>query len=48
MRILSKPTTANGDLEMYVRYLLSEPQRTNYTGLSEILEDVSHDNINGF
>lgn len=48
MRVLSKPSTANCDLEMYVRYLLSEPQRTSCTGLSEILEDVSHDSINRF
>ena len=48
MRTLSRPSTANCNLEMYVRYLLSEPQRTTCTGLSEVLTDVSHDSINRF
>lgn len=48
MRILSRPSTANCNIEMYVRYLLSEPQLTTCTGLSDVLPDVSHDSVNRF
>ena len=48
MRILTKPSTARCNIEMYVRYLISEPMRTTCTGFSEVLGDTSHDSINRF
>lgn len=48
MRVLTKRLTAHCDIEMYVRYLLSEPHRRSCTALAEILPDVSHDSINRF
>ena len=48
MRVITKPSTANCNLTSYVRYLLSEPLNTTCTGLSDTLEDISHDSVNRF
>ena len=48
MLIKSKPSTACCDEEIYVSYLLSEPQYTSCTRLAGIMETISHDSINRF
>ncbi len=48
MLIKTKPSTAKCDEEMYISYLLSDPQYTSCVRLSSILETVSHDSINRF
>ncbi len=44
----SKPSTAHCNDDLYIGYLLSEPQYTSCTGLSKIMENISHDSINRF
>ena len=48
MRIPSKPSTARCTLELYVRYLLAQPQNAGCSQMAEILGTVSHDSINRF
>ena len=49
MRILSKPTTSNCNIEMYTSYLISEPNHISCTRLSTIVgQEASHDSINRF
>ena len=48
LRTISKPSTAQCDLNLYIKYLLSEPLNTTCTGLSEVQESVSHDSVNRF
>ena len=48
MRSITKPSTAQCNIEMYIRYSLSEPQRTSCTGLSDTLGNLSHDSVNRF
>lgn len=48
MLFKSKPSTANCNEEIYISYLLSEPQYTSCTRLSEVMQTVSHDSINRF
>lgn len=48
MRIITKPSTACCNQDMYVSYLLSDPRYTSCTRLSDILQSVSHDSINRF
>ena len=48
MRTITKPSTAHCNIEMYVRYLLSEPQRTSCTGLEGVVPNLSHDSVNRF
>ncbi len=48
MRILSKPSTANCDINLYVRYLLAQPQGSGCCHLAAILKTVSHDSVNRF
>jgi hypothetical protein len=46
--IKTRPSSANCDEELYISYLLSDPQYTSCTRLSEIMKTVSHDSINRF
>ena len=48
MREISKPSTAQCDLELYTLFLLSEPKHGGCSRLAEILGDVSHDSVNRF
>lgn len=48
MRILSKRSTAQCNLNLYTLYLLSEPLHVSCLRLSQILADLSHDSINRF
>ena len=48
MKIRSKPSTAHCDENIYIPYLLSDPQYTSCTRLSEIIGNISHDSINRF
>ena len=48
MRAITKDTTANCNIEIYARYLLSEPLHATCTSLSQILKGVSHDSVNRF
>ena len=48
MRILTKPSTAHCTIDLYVRYLLAQPQGSGCCELAEILKTVSHDSINRF
>lgn len=47
MRKLTKPSTANCTLPMYIAFLLSEPKNVTCTRLSDILP-ISHDSANRF
>lgn len=47
MRTLTKPSTANCTLSMYISFLLSEPKNATCTRLSNILP-ISHDSVNRF
>jgi len=47
MRNLTKPSTAQCTLPIYISFLLSEPKNTTCTRLSEILP-ISHDSVNRF
>ncbi|NJO72239.1 MAG: hypothetical protein HC825_12310 [Oscillatoriales cyanobacterium RM1_1_9] len=48
MRTLSKPSTANSDINCYVRYLLAQPQGSECYHLGAILKTVSHESVNRF
>ncbi|MGB3693951.1 MAG: hypothetical protein WA999_14605 [Spirulinaceae cyanobacterium] len=48
MRKISKPSTAQCNLEHYTLFLLSEPKHGGCSRLAEILGDVSHDSVNRF
>jgi hypothetical protein len=48
MREISKPSTAQCDLEHYTLFLLSEPKHGGCCRLAQILEEVSHDSVNRF
>lgn len=47
MRTLTKPSTAQCTLPIYISFLLSEPKNTMAARLSDILP-ISHDSINRF
>lgn len=48
MRIATKSSTAHCTIDLYVRYLLAQPQGSGCCELAEILKTVSHDSINRF
>jgi Transposase DDE domain len=48
IREISKPSTAQCNLEHYTLFLLSEPKHGGCCRLAEILENVSHDSVNRF
>lgn len=48
MRVLSKPSTAKCNKEIYSAYLMSEPINSSCLRLSEIMPDISHDSVNRF
>ncbi|MGB3494950.1 MAG: transposase [Elainellaceae cyanobacterium] len=48
MRISTKPSTAHCTIDLYVRYLLAQPQGSGCCELAEILKPISHDSINRF
>lgn len=48
MLIKTKPSTARCNDELYIAYLLSDPQYTSCTRLAGIMETISHDSINRF
>ena len=48
LRILSKPSTAKCNQDIYSAYLMSEPINSSCLRLSEIMKNVSHDSINRF
>ena len=48
MLVKTKPSTAKCDEELYISYLLSDPQYTSCVRLSSIMETISHDSINRF
>ena len=48
IREISKPSTAQCNLEHYTLFLLSEPKHGGCNRLAEILGDVSHDSVNRF
>ena len=43
---MTKPSTAECNLEHYTVLLLSEPKHGGCCRLAEILENVSHDSVN--
>jgi len=48
MRIITKPSTAKCNLQIYILFLLSEPKYVSCVRLAGILSDLSHDSINRF
>ena len=48
MRVITRETTANCNLEIYARYLLSDPIHATCTSLSQIMDGISHDSVNRF
>lgn len=48
MRIITKPSTAKCNLQIYILFLLCEPKYVSCLHLSKIMEDLSHDSINRF
>ena len=48
MKIRSKPTNFHCNLAIYILFLLSEPKYVSCVRLSEILDNLSHDSVNGF
>ena len=48
IRVISKTSTAQCNLEHYTLFLLSEPKHGGCSRLAEILGDVSHDSVNRF
>lgn len=48
MREITKPSTAQCNLDIYTLFLLSEPKYEGCSRLAEILGDVSHDSVNRF
>jgi hypothetical protein len=48
IRKLSRPSTAQCNLDEYVLFLLSEPKQGGCCRLSELLPEASHDSVNRF
>ena len=48
MRVLSKPSSAKCNLNLYTLFLLAEPKYVSCQRLAQILEQLSHDSINRF
>ncbi len=48
MLLKKKPSTARCNEDIYISYLLSDPQYTSCTRLGDIMETVSHDSVNRF
>ena len=48
IRELSRPSTAQCNLDEYVLFLLSEPKQGGCCRLSELLPSASHDSVNRF
>ena len=48
MRLLTKPSTAQCDLNLYILFLLAEPKYISCIRLARLLEDLSHDSVNRF
>lgn len=48
IRKITKPSTAQCNLDLYTWFLLSEPKFGGCNRLAEILEQVSHDSVNRF
>jgi hypothetical protein len=48
MLLKTKASTACCNTEMYVSYLLSEPQYTSCTRFAKIMGNLSHDSVNRF
>lgn len=48
LKILSKPSTAKCNQNIYSAYLMSEPINSSCLRLSEIMPDISHDSVNRF
>lgn len=48
LRVLSKPSTAKCNKDIYSAYLMSEPINSSCLRLSEIMPDISHDSVNRF
>lgn len=48
MLIKTRPSTARCDAELYTSYLLSDPQYTSCTRLSDVMGNLSHDSVNRF
>jgi hypothetical protein len=48
MRVLSKPSSAKCNLNLYTLFLLAEPKYVSCQRLAQILEHLSHDSINRF
>lgn len=48
MLIKTRASTAKCNDEIYVSYLLSDPQYTSCTRLAEIMHSISHDSVNRF
>ena len=48
VRRITKPSTACCDKNLYMGYLLSDPQYANCTRLSEVMGNISHDSVNRF
>ena len=48
MLLKTRPSTARCDDDIYVSYLLSDPQYTSCTRLAEIMDSTSHDSVNRF
>jgi hypothetical protein len=48
MRVLTKPSSAQCNLNLYTLFLLEEPKSVSCQRLSQILESLSHDRINRF
>ncbi len=48
IREISKPSTAQCQIEHYTLFLLSEPKQIGCSRLAEILDNVSHDSVNRF
>ena len=47
MREISRPSTANCTLSMYISYILIKPKYINCSRLGELM-DISHDSVNRF
>lgn len=48
MRVLTKPSRAKCNLNLYTLFLLAEPKYVSCQRLSQILEQLSHDSVNRF
>jgi hypothetical protein len=48
IRKITKPSTANCDLNTYTLFLMSEPKYGGCSRLADILGGLSHDSVNRF